>query len=61
MAQHRNTDFVGVSLTPAARDALKRLALALSARTGRRMSMSDAVIYLEQQQSRPAAKPAGPR
>jgi hypothetical protein len=48
MAQNRNTEFVGVSLTPAARDALKRLSLTMSAEAGERMTMSDAVIRAEQ-------------
>jgi hypothetical protein len=49
MSQHRNTEFVTASITPAARDALKRLTLILSAERGERMSMSDTIIYAERQ------------
>lgn len=47
MTQHRNTEFVGVSLTPAARDALKRMSLIVAAQRGERMSMSDVILHLE--------------
>ena len=55
MAQPRHTAFVSVSLTPEARDALRRLTIAASAATGRRMSMSEAITHTEQRLSRKGA------
>jgi predicted glycoside hydrolase/deacetylase ChbG (UPF0249 family) len=48
MAQHRTTAFVNVSLTPDAREALRRLTDAASAAIGRHLTMSDTIIYAEQ-------------
>lgn len=48
MSQHRNTEFVGVSVTPEARDALRRLSVTLSVAAGRRLSLSDTIVYAEQ-------------
>jgi hypothetical protein len=48
MSQKRNTEFVGVSLTPDARDALRRLSVVASGALGRRLSMSETLIYAEQ-------------
>ena len=38
--------FVSISITPAARNALRQLTLTLSVNAGRRLSMSDAIIAL---------------
>lgn len=48
MTQNRHTEYVGVSMTPLAREALRRLTHAVSTALGRQLPMSEALIYAEQ-------------
>ncbi len=48
MSQVRHTTFVSVSLTPDAREALRRMAARLSGKASRTLSVSDALVLVEQ-------------
>ena len=47
MTPKRKTEFVSVPLTHEARDRLRRAALTMSAAAGKRLSMSEAVIRMD--------------
>ncbi len=47
MSQRRKTPYTSVSVTPEAADALRRLSVNVSARVGRRVSQSEAIMVAE--------------